>query len=162
MSRDPLISGPFLPRQNHNFFQAQSFFGLWKKTISSTFYCNRSDFKMQRIPLVGLNLAFLREAHSRGKSKWKSFKNFVTATLLLKLFTGFRNEKKSENSIDKFNKRSKDFSSLFTLEINKQEFVCTSGKIWWNVSTWFCAVLNITKGLRSFRGRLSSAVVKAF
>ena len=38
-------------------------------------------------------------------------------------------KKKSENSIDKFNKRSKDFSSLFTLEINKQEFVCTSGKI---------------------------------
>ena len=34
MSRDPLISGPFLPRQNHNFFQAQSFFGLWKKRPS--------------------------------------------------------------------------------------------------------------------------------
>ena len=76
------------------FFSSSIIFWTLDTTISSTFYCNRSDFKMQRIPLVGLNLAFLREAHSRGKSKWKSFKNFVTATLLLKLFTGFRNEKK--------------------------------------------------------------------
>ena len=88
---------------------ASLIFWTLNTTISSTFYCNRSDFKMQRIPLVGLNLAFLREAHSRRKSKWKSFKNFLTATLLLKLFTGFRNEKKSENSFDKFNKQSKDF-----------------------------------------------------